>query len=350
MSKLRNLKKEISHYEHSNTKSSVMQMLNTFIPFFVLWFLAYKSLSISYFLTLAICIVAAGILVRIFIIFHDCCHGSFFKKRKSNMILGTIAGILTFCPFEQWKRSHAIHHATSSNLNKRGTGDVWVMTVKEYLAASKWQKIGYRLYRNPFVMFVLGPIYIFLVSYRFNVKNARRREKINTYITNISIVVLIIIFCVTLGWQDFLLVQGPIFFLAGSLGIWLFYVQHQFEDSYFENQENWDFVKAAIDGSSYYKLPKVLQWLTGNIGFHHIHHLSPRIPNYYLEEVHNKNEALQEATTITLKTSLKSLHFRLWDEENKKFIGFKDIKNVMEKVSKDNERKLSTNVSTVKNP
>ncbi|KRG15358.1 fatty acid desaturase [Lederbergia galactosidilytica] len=342
----RNLRKEIAHYEKSDTKSSIWQVINTLGPFFLLWFLAYKSLSVSYFLTLGLCIIAAGFLVRIFIIFHDCCHGSFFQKRRANQIWGTITGILTFCPYEQWKHSHSIHHATSSNLNKRGTGDVWVMTVDEYVAASKLQKLTYRLYRNPFVMFVLGPIYIFLIAYRFNTKNAKSRERRNTHITNISIVIVIALLCWLVGWQTVLLVQGPIFFLSGSLGIWLFYVQHQFEDSYFENQDNWDFVKAAIDGSSYYKLPKVLQWLTGNIGFHHIHHLSPRIPNYYLEDVHNNHKSLQEATTITLSSSLRSLHFRLWDEKNKRFIGFREIKRMMEKESED---KLSVSVSSVKN-
>ncbi|MCJ7842330.1 fatty acid desaturase [Lederbergia sp. NSJ-179] len=331
----RNLRRKIAHYEKANTKNSIWQIINTIAPFFLLWFLAYKSLSISYFLTLVICIIAAGFLVRIFIIFHDCCHGSFFKKRKANQILGTITGILTFCPYEQWKHSHSIHHATSSNLNKRGTGDVWVMTVDEYIAASKWQKFAYRLYRNPFVLFILGPIYIFLIAYRFNSKKARPRERRNTYVTNISIVAIIALICWFVGWQPFLFVQGPIFFLSGSLGIWLFYVQHQFEDSYFENQENWDYVKAAMDGSSYYKLPKILQWLTGNIGFHHIHHLSPRIPNYYLEEVHNTHKPLQDATTITISTSLRSLYFRLWDEKNNRFIGFKELKNVMEQQKED---------------
>ncbi|WP_209124530.1 fatty acid desaturase [Alkalihalobacillus sp. BA299] len=321
------LRKQIAPYEKSNTKESVWQLINTLVPFFALWILAYVSLSVSYLLTFVICAVAAGFLVRIFIIFHDCCHQSFFKNRRVNQIIGTITGVMTFCPYEQWKHSHSVHHATSSNLNKRGTGDVWVLTVDEYNASSFWRKLAYRLYRNPFVMFVLGPIYIFLIDYRFNEKDARMKERLNTYLTNLLIVVTIAILCWTIGWQAFLLIQGPIFLISGSIGIWLFYVQHQFEDSYFENEEEWDYVKAALEGSSYYKLPKVLQWLTGNIGFHHIHHLSPRVPNYKLEEVHNNHQALQEVQTITIGSSLKSLRFRLWDEKNKKFIGFKDLKN-----------------------
>jgi acyl-lipid omega-6 desaturase (Delta-12 desaturase) len=323
---LKELKKQLAPYEKSNIKNSVKQLVNTLVPFFLLWTLAYVSLSISYALTFAITIVAAGFLVRVFIIFHDCCHGSFFKNKHANNIVGTITGIMTFCPYEQWKHSHSVHHATNSNLNKRGTGDVWVLTVDEYLNSSFWTRLGYRLYRNPITMFIIGPIYIFLVDYRFNRKGARLKEKLNTYITNLSLIGLIALFSYTIGWEAFLMIQGPIFLISGIMGVWLFYVQHQFEDSYFETEENWDYVKAALEGSSFYKLPKVLQWITGNIGFHHIHHLSSRVPNYYLEEVHNKNEVLQDVPTITVATSLQSLKFRLWDEENKKFIGFADLK------------------------
>jgi acyl-lipid omega-6 desaturase (Delta-12 desaturase) len=184
------------------------------------------------------------------------------------------------------------------------------------------------MYRNPFVMFGLGPIYVFLLKNRFNRKGARTKERINTYFTNVAIVALIAVLCWTLGWEAFLLVQGPIFFISGSLGIWLFYVQHTFEDSYFEEDKDWEYVKAAVEGSSFYKLPKLLQWLTGNIGYHHVHHLSPRVPNYKLEEVHNNTHPLQHVPTITLRTSLSSLKFHLWDEYGKKFVGFKAVKEV----------------------
>jgi acyl-lipid omega-6 desaturase (Delta-12 desaturase) len=328
----RELRKQIAPYEKSNTKNSVRQMINTLVPFFALWILAYASLSYSYLITLAITAVAAGFLVRAFIIFHDCCHGSFFKNKRANNIIGTITGIMTFCPYEQWKHSHNVHHATNSNLNKRGTGDVWVLTVDEYMSSSFWTRLGYRLYRNPITMFIIGPIYVFLIQYRFNRKDARKKERINTYITNIALVAIIALFSLTMGFKTFAMIQGPIFLISGILGVWLFYVQHQFEDSYFETDENWDYVKAALQGSSYYKLPKVLQWITGNIGYHHIHHLSSRIPNYYLEEVHNKNEVLQDVPTINLPKSLESLKFKLWDEENKKFVSFKRVKEVKEKI------------------
>lgn len=326
----KNLRKQVSPYEKANTKDSIKQLINTIGPFLILWILAYQSLSISYFLTLGFAVIAAGFLVRIFIIFHDCCHFSFFKNRTANKILGTITGVLTLFPYSQWQHDHSIHHATSSNLDKRGTGDIWVLTVDEYLSASRWRKIAYRLYRNPFIMFGLGPIYTFLIMNRFNKKGARKKERINTYITNLSIVALVVICCWTLGTSSFLLVQVPIFLISGSLGIWLFYVQHTFEDSYFEENEDWDYVKAAVEGSSFYKLPKLLQWLTGNIGFHHVHHLSPRVPNYKLEEAHNNTQPLQNVPTITLSTSLKSLKFRLWDAKNKQFVGFNHL-------SKNNE-------------
>ncbi len=318
----RNLRKQVAPYEKSNTKDSIWQLITTLGPFFLLWTLAYQSLTISYFLTFAFAVIAAGFLVRIFIIFHDCCHFSFFKNRTANKVLGTITGILTLFPYSQWQHDHSIHHATSGNLDKRGTGDIWVLTVDEYLSLPTSRKIAYRLYRNPFVMFGLGPIYEFLIKNRFNKKGARRNERLNTYLTNIAVVALIVFFCWLLGTVPFLLVQVPIFLISGSLGIWLFYVQHTFEDSYYEENNEWEYVLAAVEGSSYYKLPKLLQWLSGNIGYHHVHHLSPRVPNYKLEEVHNNTEPLQNVPTITLATSLKSLRYRLWDAQNKRFVGF----------------------------
>ncbi|QED47824.1 fatty acid desaturase [Cytobacillus dafuensis] len=323
------LRKQMAPYEKSNTNSSIMQILNTIVPFIILWFLAYKSLSISYFLTIGISVIAAGLLVRIFIIFHDCCHYSFFKNRKANKILGTITGIITIFPFSQWQHEHSVHHATSSNLDKRGVGDIWMLTVEEYISASIWKRIGYRLYRNPIIMFGLGPIYQFVIKNRFNRKNARMNERLNTYITNVSIVALYSLLCMTIGWESFLLVQAPIFLISGSAGIWLFYVQHTFEDSYFEEDQNWEYVKAAVEGSSFYKLPKPLQWMTGSIGYHHVHHLSPKVPNYKLEDAHNNTQPLHNVPTITLKTSLQSLKFRLWDEHNKQFVAYKEAITIM---------------------
>lgn len=342
-SRLSDLKKNVAPYEEIDTKSSVRQLLNTLLPLVLLWYGAYLSLSISYWLTLPIAILAGGFLVRTFIIFHDCCHQSFFKSRLANEILGTITGVLTLCPYQQWKNTHSIHHATSSNLDKRGVGDMWLLTIDEYIAASTWTKFVYRMYRNPFMMLVIGPIYIFLVAYRFNRKEARRKERISTYVTNVALVGLYALLIWSIGWQAFVLVQLPIFFISGMLGIWLFYVQHQFEHSYFEHDEEWEYVNAAVEGSSYYKLPKLLQWITGNIGFHHVHHLSPKVPNYNLEKAHEATPPLQKATTITIRTSLRSLRFRLWDERNKTFISFKELKEVQRKSSDGTVAELAKN-------
>jgi omega-6 fatty acid desaturase (delta-12 desaturase) len=235
-------------------------------------------------------------------------------------------GVLTLFPFDQWGHEHSIHHATSGNLDKRGTGDIWTLTVDEYLAAPLRLRLAYRFYRNPFVMFGLGPIYVFLLKNRFNRKGAKKKERMNTYLTNVLIVALVGLLIWAIGWQSFLIVQGSIFLLSGSVGIWLFYVQHTFEDSYFEEDKEWEYVKAAVEGSSFYKLPKLIQFLTGNIGYHHVHHLSPRVPNYKLEEAHNQTLPLQNVPTITISTSLQSLRFRLWDEESKNFVSFKEIK------------------------
>ncbi|QQK77420.1 fatty acid desaturase [Salicibibacter cibarius] len=323
------LKKSVAPFANPNMKSSIMQLVNTILPFLLFWFLAYQSLSVSIWLTLALAVIASGFVVRIFIIFHDCTHGSFFKKTKTNRIVGTITGIITHFAFEKWKRSHAIHHATSGNLDKRGTGDIWVMTVEEYANASFWQRLLYRLYRNPIVMFGFGPFYLFILSNRFNRKGAKRKERWNTYVINAFLVAIYTMLIWAVGWQAFLIIQLPILFISGSLGIWLFYVQHQFEDSYFENEEDWDFVKAAVDGSSYYKLPKIMQWITGNIGFHHVHHLSPRVPNYNLEKTHENTPPLQKATTITIASSLQSIRFRLYDESNQTFVSFKEVKALL---------------------
>ncbi|AIC93265.1 MULTISPECIES: fatty acid desaturase [Shouchella] len=324
--KQRALKQSVAPYAKSNTKIGVFQLINTLVPFLIMWFLAYQSLTISVVLSLVCSVIAAGFVVRTFIIFHDCTHGSFLKSPKWNRLIGNVTGVLTHFPFEKWKHSHSIHHATSGNLDKRGTGDIWVMTVDEYKEASSFERLKYRLYRNPLILFGLGPLYLFLIENRINCKGAKRKERYNTYVTNICIVLIYVGMSMLVGWEAFLLVQLPIMYVSGAAGIWLFYVQHQFEDSYFENDHEWDFVKAAVDGSSYYKLPKIIQWLTGNIGYHHVHHLSPKVPNYYLEKTHENTPPLQTATTITLKKSLESISFRLYDEENQTFISFKEMK------------------------
>lgn len=324
------LRKEVAPFAKSDKQKSIMQLINTLLPLLALWIVGY-AVAASYPVISVVCAIgAAGFVVRTFIIFHDCTHGSFFKNKKANDRIGFITGVLTSFPYEKWKREHTIHHATSSNLDKRGIGDIDMLTVEEYFAKSKWGRLGYRLYRNPLVMFGLGPIYMVLVLNRFNRDDAKKKERMNTYVTNVVLVTICAILIAVFGWQTFLLVHGVTLFIAGALGIWLFYIQHTYEDSYFENDEEWDYVKAAVEGSSYYQLPKLLQWITGNIGFHHVHHLSPRVPNYHLETVHETVQPLQQATTITLKTSLESLRYKLYDPSRQKFVTFKEAKSLME--------------------
>lgn len=339
--KTRALHKSVAPYTKADNKKSYFQLANTLIPLLLLWGLSYASLQVSVWLTILFSVIGAGFVIRTFIIFHDCTHGSFFHHKRKNDFIGTVTGVITLFPYEKWKREHAIHHASSSNLDKRGVGDIWVMTVDEYVAASKWKRFAYRFYRNPFVMFGLGPLYLLLISNRINRSDARAKERRNTYITNLIVVILYGLMIYFIGWKAFLLVQGIMMYVAAVLGIWLFYIQHTFEDSYFEEDTNWHYVKAAVEGSSYYELPRFLQWLTGNIGFHHVHHLAPRIPNYHLEEAHNTTPPLHHATTITLWTSLDSLKYRLYDPENMEFVTFRDVRHLVK-----NER--MTNIPSVK--
>jgi omega-6 fatty acid desaturase (delta-12 desaturase) len=288
----------------------------------------YFSLNISYWLTLILAIPAAGFMVRIFIISHDCGHGSFFKSKKARDIIGFITGVITFVPYKHWRHSHAIHHATSSNLDRRGLGDVWTLTVNEYLALSFWRRLEYRLYRNPFIMFTVGPLYQFLIAQRFPEKGAKKKERNSVYLTNLAIAGIIILSSLTIGIKAYIIIQLSVMFFAALGGVWLFYVQHQFEDVYWERNESWDFQAAALQGSSYYQLPAILHWFSGNIGFHHIHHLNSRIPNYYLKNCHRILTQHIEIEPITMLKSFKSLKCRLWDEKNDKLVGFGYLKQL----------------------
>lgn len=324
------LKESIAPFEHADTRRSMWQIINTILPFLLLWSLAYCSLSVSLWLTFAFVVPASGFLVRTFIIFHDCCHLAFFKSKKANAFVGNITGLFTTFPYEQWKFEHAVHHATNGNLDRRGTGDIWTLTATEYLALSRFRKLLYRIYRNPIVLFGFGPVFLLFIRYRFNRRNASSKERWNTYGTNFAVVAVGATLLWLLGWKSLVLVEAPILYLSAAMGIWLFYVQHQFDDGYFENAENWCYESAAMEGSSFYKLPKVLQWLTGNIGFHHIHHLSSRIPNYKLQQVSETNPVFGDIPSIGFWSSLRCLRHRLWDDRGKKFITFKCLKNLQQ--------------------
>jgi omega-6 fatty acid desaturase (delta-12 desaturase) len=312
----------IGRYQAPDLRRSLWQIANTIPLYFGMLYLMARSLEISYWLTLALAPAAAGLLIRTFIIFHDCAHGSFFKSQKANQVVGWLTGVLTFTPYDFWRREHAIHHATSGDLSRRGTGDVATLTVKEYLALPPREQLGYRLYRNPLILFFILPQVLFLITQRFANPQAGKRERQSVYWTNLALAGYLGALIYLLGLRTFLLVQYPILLLAFSGGLWLFYVQHQFEGTYWEEHENWDYVTAALKGSSFYRLPKVLQWFTGNIGFHHIHHLSPRIPNYHLEACYNEIALFREIEPVTLRSSLKSLGFRFWDDAGRRLVGY----------------------------
>lgn len=315
----------VSKYAYPETWRSLWQVFNSLIPFIVGWYLMYRSLEVGYWLTLILAVPTAGFMVRLFIIFHDCCHGSFFRSIKANDRLGLVLGVLVLTPFYQWKHSHAIHHATAGDLDRRGVGDVYTMTVEEYLAAPWWKKAGYRIMRSPLILFTVGAVVVFVLTHRFWEKDAGKRERSSVIWTNIAIAAVVSWLVIEIGWAAFLLVEMPILLVACGAGVWLFYVQHNFDPSYWERHASWDFFNAGMDGSSFYKLPKVLQWFTGNIGFHHIHHLSPRIPNYKLEACHNENPVFQ-IEPLTIRKSLKSLLFRLWDEKERMLVGWNALK------------------------
>jgi len=284
------------------------------------------SLGVSYWLTAALVVLAGAFLVRVFIIFHDCGHGSFFRSPTANDVLGQITGVLSFTPYFHWRWEHALHHASAGDLDRRGTGDVWTLTVQEYLEASRWKRFAYRLARNPFILFVMAPLYLFLIKQRFPVKRAGRRETNSVYWTNLAILAVAAGLACLFGLKAYLLLQGGVLMVAGVAGVWLFYVQHQFEGVYWERRQEWDYCAAALQGSSFYKLPKVLQWFSGNIGFHHIHHLNSRIPNYNLEKCYRAEPMFQAIKPVTLLSSFKSLTFRLWDEQRRKLVGFRAAK------------------------
>ena len=318
----------IAKYQQSDLKKSLLQITDTFVPYFILLAAMYFSMEYSYWITLLLAVPTAGFQVRTFIIFHDCTHGSFFKSQTANDIVGTLCGLLTLTPYYEWRHNHSIHHATGSDLDHRGTGDVWMLTVKEYLALSKWERLKYRVYRNPFAMLIIGPLVMFFIAHRFPSEHSGPREKKSVHWTSVALVLITIGISVVIGFVSFVMVMLPVIWIAGVFGLWLFYVQHQFDATYWEHHKEWDFFESALKGSSFYKLPKILQFFSGNIGFHHIHHLSPRIPNYSLDKVQKEVPLFQTVKPVTLLSSFHFLVLRLWDEEQRQLIGFRTLKNM----------------------
>jgi acyl-lipid omega-6 desaturase (Delta-12 desaturase) len=321
-------KEGVAKYAQPSLWRSAFQLTNSLVPYAVLWFLMYRSTEVSYWITLALAIPAGGLMMRVFIIHHDCGHGSFFKSRRANDIVGFVTGVLTFTPYHYWRWEHAIHHAGSGDLDRRDLGAVWTLTVQEYLEAPLWKRCGYRLVRNPVVLLGIIPSVLFLILHRFVTARASRRDRWSTYWTNFLILAMAVTLSLLMGLKAYLVIQLSVMAVSGTVGVWLFYVQHQFEGVNWQRHGEWDYTAAALEGSSYYKLPRILQWFSGNIGFHHIHHLSPRVPNYYLEKCHNENPLFQRVKTVTLLSSLKSLSLNLWDEPSRRLVSFSYLKTL----------------------
>jgi acyl-lipid omega-6 desaturase (Delta-12 desaturase) len=315
----------LAPYAKPSLPRSVAGLFTSVVPYLGLLVAMYFSLRVSYVLTLAIGVLAAGFLLRTYIVFHDCAHGSYLPSKRANIWLGSMLGVLVFAPFHNWRHNHAVHHATASDLDRRGQGDVPTLTVAEYHAKPWKARLGYRLFRNPAVMFGLGPLFAMILGPRIPPpRSARARIRRSVHLTNVALALMVGIPCWLLGWRDYLLIQGPPAMLAGAAGIWLFYVQHQFEDTFWERNGEWTYADAALRGSSYLKLPKVLQFFSGNIGLHHVHHLSARIPNYNLQAAHDANPIFHSVPTLTLWDGLRATRLKLWDEDARRLVGWKE--------------------------
>jgi omega-6 fatty acid desaturase (delta-12 desaturase) len=303
-------------------RCGLLAVATSVVPYLALTVAIYATLGASLPLTVAMTILAAGFLVRVFVVFHDCAHGSLLPSRGANTVLGTALGLLLLSPFVRWRHDHAVHHATAGNLDRRGVGDIFTLTTDEYAARSWRGRLGYRLLRNPVAMFGLGPIIAMVIGPRIVARGARPRMRNSVLATDVVVVVLVGGLRWLIGWGDFLLVWAPPAILAGSVGIWLFYVQHQFEDTYWQRSGEWTYADAALRGSSYLKLPPVLQFFTGNIGLHHVHHLNARIPNYYLQRAHESSPLFATVPTLTLWDGLRAVRLKLWDQRSGRLVTF----------------------------
>jgi omega-6 fatty acid desaturase (delta-12 desaturase) len=315
-------RERLAPYAEPRVGRSVVDLATSVVPYIALTAAMYVLSQISYLLGLVLAVPAAGFLLRTFIVFHDCTHGSFLPNRTANKWVGIGCSLLVFTPFHSWRHEHAVHHATAGDLDQRGMGDVDTLTVAEYHGLPWPGRLGYRLMRNPFVMLGLGPLWAMMLEPRLVPGWARPRFWRQIVATDLALVVMIGALCLLLGWRDVLLVQLPSAMIAGAVGIWLFYVQHQFEDVYWEGHGSWTYAESALRGSSYLKLPKVLQFFTGNIGLHHVHHLSPRIPNYNLQRAHDENPVFHDVPTLTLWDGIRALRLKLYDEQGGRLVSF----------------------------
>ena len=320
-------KQALAPYMRPDLRRSLIDLATSVVPYAALFVAMYFALSVSVLLTLALAPLAAGFLLRTYIVFHDCAHGSFLPGKRANIWLGTAAGLLVYSDFRSWRHSHAMHHASAGDLDRRGDGDVPTLTVAEYHAMPRHKRIGYRLFRNPLVMFGIGPIWALAIQPRLVKRGMRPRLRRSIIWTNVAVAVMVGLLVWAMGWQAYLLVQWPAALLAGMAGVWLFYVQHQFEDVYWENTARWSYADAALRGSSYLKLPKVLQFFTGNIGLHHVHHLSARIPNYNLQRAHDENALFRSVPEISFLDGMRATRLKLYDEERGRLVTWADAKS-----------------------
>jgi acyl-lipid omega-6 desaturase (Delta-12 desaturase) len=312
----------LAPYSKPRMGRSLGDVVTSVVPYLALSGLIYATIGISPLLALALALPAAAFLLRTYIVFHDCAHGSFLNSRRANAWLGTGLGLLVFSPFVRWRHDHAVHHATAGDLSRRGVGDLPTLTVTEYRERSWRGRTGYRLLRNPLVMFGVGPVFAMVVGPRLVARGARPRMRRSVIGTDLALGTIIVTLCWLIGWRDFLLTWAPAALLAGAVGIWLFYVQHQFEDTYWQRSEQWSYADAALRGSSYLKLPRPLQFITGNIGLHHVHHMSARIPNYNLQRAHDENPIFHEVPTLSLWDGLRAVRLKLWDEHSGRLVTF----------------------------
>lgn len=317
----------LDRYAEPRLGRSILDLATSVVPYLALLVAMFFALRVSWALTFALALPASGFLLRAFIVFHDCTHGSFMRSRRANNLIGAATGLLVWMPFRSWQHEHAIHHATSGDLDRRGVGDITTLTVDEYRALPTWRRIGYRLFRNPILMFGLGWLLVLVLKPRFVPRGSRPRIRNSILGTDLAVAIVVATMCLTIGWRDYLLVQGPVFLVTGAVGIWLFYVQHQFEDAYWQEHGDWRYDHAALEGSSYLKLPSVLRFFTGNIGFHHVHHLSVGIPNYNLPSAHAGDERLRAVPVLTIREGLRATRLKLWDERSGRLVTFREARS-----------------------